>query len=448
MQALASKKSLVLYIVCTFLFFLILNILTPLCLDDYQYMYSWSDNSKITSVSQIFSSMYAHGQVMNGRIFCHFWVQFFLLLPKMIFNFLNAGAFTLLMYIGYQFTTWHTNRNALYYVLLTGFVWYYVPAFGQTNLWLDGSLNYLWALVMACFFLGTYWKLFTQYNQEHSKSLKWQIPFYIFSFYAGGFTEMSSLTMMTGAILFLILVRFYHHNSLPRWSIIALLWSILGFLFMLLQPGEQINRVVDNPSLITFVNKFIIAIEQMHSFLYVLLILWCALFAIACCVKIEPDNLCSSAVFFLLCLAANIFTIAGSSYPDRVMYPCTFYLILADCILIFNLIQTKDKVFIIALCAGYSMVFLFQIFLGSYDILRSYDIYTDRDSYIKQELANGNLDIYVEIIRPRTKYSVLYNTRDLGQESGDEFPNKYIAKYYGANSIIGYEEDSLPPNIK
>lgn len=448
MRLLTSKKSLAVCMTCTFIFFLILNILTPLCLDDYQYMYSWSDGSKITSISQIFSSMYAHGQVMNGRIFCHFWVQFFLLLPKMIFNFLNAAVFTLLMYIGFHFVTWHCRCNSLYFLILTGFVWYYVPTFGQTNLWLDGSLNYLWALTMACLFLIVYWKLFTQYNESCKKALKWQIPFYIFSFYAGGFTEMSSLTMMTGAVLFLFLVRCYHRNSIPRWSIISLACSILGFLFMLLQPGEQANRVVDNPSFITFLNKFIVAVEQMHTFLYILLILWCILFAVSCYTKIETDKLCSSGVFFLMCLAANFFTIAGSSYPDRVMYPCTFYLILANCILIFSLIHTKHKIFSIALCAGYSMVFLFQIILGSYDVLRSYDIYHDRDSYIKQEVANGNLDIYVEIIRPRTKYSVLYNTRDLGQESGDEFPNNYIAKYYNANSIIGYEEDSLPPNTK
>jgi len=454
MKFLTSKKALVLCMALTFGFFLLLNILTPLCLDDYQYLYSWNDWTRITSISQIFPSMYTHGQIMNGRILCHFLVQLFLLLPGIIFDILNALAFTCLIYLGFHTATWHSTdmdtnsasgtRNALYYLVLAGFTWYYVPKFGQTNLWLDGSINYLWALVMAMVYIRVYWKLFVNYDSFSAPALWKQILFWLFSWYAGAFTEMSSLTMITGAVLFLILIKAVHKNKIPVWSIISLVFAVAGFLFMFLQPGEQANRVVTSPSLITFVNKFIIAVEQMNKYLYVLLILWCVLFA--CCIyfKTKLEILCTSAAFFLLCLAANVFTIAGSEYPDRVMYPCTFYLILANCSLLFSIARTKHAVFSTALCAGYSMVFLFQIILGTYDVFRSYDIYCDRDAYIKEQLANGNKEVMIELVKPRTKYSVLYETRDLGQESVNEFPNYYIAKYYGLDSIIGYEEDTVP----
>ena len=442
MRILSSKKALTICIAFTYGFLLILNILTQMYRDDYQYLYSWNDGSLITSVSQIFPSMYTHGQIMNGRILCHFWVQFFLMLPGIIFDLLNAAAFVCLVYCGFDICTWKLRRNILFFLILTGFVWTYSPAFGQTCLWLDGSINYLWAFILALSVLRTFWKLFVSYEEAANKPVWKIILFCLLSWYAGGFAEMSSLTMMTGAVLFLLLVKFYHKNRIPVWGFLSLISSIAGFLFMFLQPGEQINRVVDNPSLITFLNKFIVAVEQMDKFLYLLLILWCVLFTVSIYCHIQTEKLCTSTVFFLLCLAANVFTIAGSTYPDRVVFFCTFYLILADCILLFQLAETNYAVFSNAICAGFAIVFLFQLILGSYDVLRSFNIHKDREQLIYEQIEAGVKNIEVENIKPRTKYSVLYGTEFLNETTSDIFPNSFVAKYYGIDSILGYPEDS------
>ncbi|MBQ2328031.1 MAG: hypothetical protein II382_02485, partial [Oscillospiraceae bacterium] len=68
-----------------------LNWMTPLLADDYTYVHSWADWKRITSPLQIPASMYAHGFKMNGRIVAHAFEQLFLIYPKHLFDFCNAG---------------------------------------------------------------------------------------------------------------------------------------------------------------------------------------------------------------------------------------------------------------------------------------------------------------------------------------------------------------------
>ena len=82
-----------------FLLLLFCNHETDLVADDYRYCFSYADGSRITSVEQIFPSMAAHRSSMNGRVIAHFLVQLFLMLPKAVFNPVNALFFTLLVWL-------------------------------------------------------------------------------------------------------------------------------------------------------------------------------------------------------------------------------------------------------------------------------------------------------------------------------------------------------------
>ena len=72
---------------------------TDLIADDYRYCFSYADDSRIVSAAQIFPSMAAHRHIMNGRVVPHFLVQLFLMLPKGIFDFVNAAFFTALVWL-------------------------------------------------------------------------------------------------------------------------------------------------------------------------------------------------------------------------------------------------------------------------------------------------------------------------------------------------------------
>lgn len=82
-----------------FLFMLACNILTPYLADDFTYMFSFQSGERIKDLLDIFPSMLAHAQKMNGRLVTHFLVQLTFLFPANLFDFVNAAMFTFQVYL-------------------------------------------------------------------------------------------------------------------------------------------------------------------------------------------------------------------------------------------------------------------------------------------------------------------------------------------------------------
>ncbi len=82
-----------------FLTVMLLSQFTPMVSDDFAYCFSWSDWTRIHSVSQIFPSMAVHRNVTNGRVFVHGIVQLLLMFPRPVYSVLNALNAVLLLYI-------------------------------------------------------------------------------------------------------------------------------------------------------------------------------------------------------------------------------------------------------------------------------------------------------------------------------------------------------------
>ena len=74
-----------------FLFMLACNILTPYLADDFTYMFSFQSGERIKNLLDIFPSMLAHAQKMNGRLVTHFLVQLTFLFPANLFDFCQCG---------------------------------------------------------------------------------------------------------------------------------------------------------------------------------------------------------------------------------------------------------------------------------------------------------------------------------------------------------------------
>jgi hypothetical protein len=129
----------------TFTGMLALNLLTPLLADDYLYAFSFATGERITSVGDIFPSLAAHAATMNGRLTPHFFVQLFVMLPRWIFAILNSFVYLALL-LGMVRLSARVGERYPWRLLLivSGAVFLLPPAFGQSFLWLAGSVNYLW----------------------------------------------------------------------------------------------------------------------------------------------------------------------------------------------------------------------------------------------------------------------------------------------------------------
>ena len=76
-----------------------LNCFTPYQADDFAYHFRFDNSAPLTGIADIVPSMAAHAEILNGRLAAHSLVQLFELLPKPVFNFVNAGMFTLLIWL-------------------------------------------------------------------------------------------------------------------------------------------------------------------------------------------------------------------------------------------------------------------------------------------------------------------------------------------------------------
>ena len=152
-----DKKLLFLIFAGMFLVMLLLTALTPMLADDYSYSFSYADRSRIDSVRDIFLSLNAHRDSMNGRMVSHFFAHLFLLLPKPVFCVVNALVFTLIIFLIYLTIRSGNDRRDLLLMLIALFlIWLYTPVFGQVFLWLDGACNYSWAFLFIFAFLYPY----------------------------------------------------------------------------------------------------------------------------------------------------------------------------------------------------------------------------------------------------------------------------------------------------
>ena len=72
--------------------------------------------------------------------------------PKLLFNVCNAGMFMALGLVLYKLAVGRRSQKAdwLALALIYAALWEISPVFGQTNLWMCGACNYLWATVGCC----------------------------------------------------------------------------------------------------------------------------------------------------------------------------------------------------------------------------------------------------------------------------------------------------------
>lgn len=128
----------------------LLNVHTPLQMDDYDYSFSWSTGKPLAGVADVLASQAAHYRLWGGRSVVHTLAQLFLYWGKGVFNIANTAAYMLLVLELYTLAK-PKGRRFCWTILLVihAALFTLVPFFGTVFLWLDGACNYLWGTVLA-----------------------------------------------------------------------------------------------------------------------------------------------------------------------------------------------------------------------------------------------------------------------------------------------------------
>ncbi len=431
-----------------FLFMLICNILTPMMGDDFTYTYSFAGKrERIESIKDIFISLKAHAQYMNGRLVAHFFAHLFLMMPPIVFDAVNSLVFTAQVFIICNIANVRKRRNSLMPLGVFLFIWLCQTSFGQVNLWLDGSCNYMWATFFGMLFLMPYAK----YLLHGKKMNLLYLPLHlVISFMAGAWLENVSVGFIFSAMLFSIAPKLLLKRKFRYEHFLGIMFSFAGFVFMMSAPGEALNKA-SGFSFKEIILTFSIALGMLAS-LILPLALGFHLFRRLMRKKEALPTLAAAIIFTLGALASNFIMVFASYYPLRCSVGMVVMLIAAVALLYgetgelhlgkFRVLATR--LFCIT-CAAF-------LLCGVADLTYTFVSFEKNEAYILECKENGHEgEIEVPIFKAYTKYSVrrgikyLKNRAEIAEEKSinpnqkRHWPNYDMSIYYGVDSLIGVD---------
>ncbi len=423
-----------------FLFFLLLNFLTPLVSDDYRYAFSFLTGERITSVWQIFPSLYNHYFTMHGRTAVHFFAQLMLLLGKPVFNVLNAAMATLLVLGLHRMAEGRGRRNPVLLLTLCALSFLFTPAFGQTMLWLDGACNYLWGVTITVWVLVPFRDALLDGQTERTplRSPLLLGVFLLGSLFMGAASENTS----PAALLFMLCVTailWKKTGKPPVWASVSCALAAVGFLVLVLSPANAIRSAHYAAEGVSGAGQLLLNFQTAaQTFLANGMPLACAflmLFSAALWQKAEKKRLLLSALLFLAGLAANFAMTLSNGYPLRAMMGCAAFHMAAIGVLLPDVLKGAFR----PLALGAAACAVFAACVTALSVLPgNYNRYAEakaREAYVISEAARGNLNVTTYTLEGKSPYDVFTGMTDITYDE-TYWPNVYYARFYGVDSVV------------
>lgn len=429
-----KNKKAVITIAIMFFIAVIYNALSPYTTDDYAYMFSFADGTRITNPLHIFESLGRHYLIVHGRILPHFFVQLLMIFPKWIFNIMNAVVFAWLIYLALQITG-KKSFSVLMYIAVPIAFWVYIPAYGQIFLWMTGSMNYCWAYLFSLIYMKFYIGLYQ--NPSKIMGTKAITGLSAYSLFFGAYSELISFPVVFICFIIVCLVMYEERNIKKYWKYcIPMFTGALGYLTMLLSPAESTRQA--ELSLGFIFKNFIDVFEVYFQCGRPLLIAWAILMVIVICFKIDKKAVVISGCFFGINLI-SMAMLSVASYVVSRHYAIPIFYVLVAIIVLLQALREKGQIECVSycICAYVIVISLWSLWEGTYDI---YDVNrrnAEREAYIYEQVESGVEELTVPIIRPLTKYSCKYDLMDLRTDDAEPWPNSEIAEYYGLEKIYG-----------
>ncbi|HNW86869.1 MAG TPA: DUF6056 family protein [Candidatus Limiplasma sp.] len=413
---------------------LLLNLLTPMLADDYRYAFSFATGERLRTVWDIFPSLAAHAQVLNGRLVPHFFVQLFTLLPHAVFSALNSFLYLALLLGAYRLirpteTKWDWQRL----LMVAGAVFLLPPAFGQSFLWMSGSLNYLWCdALMVWLFVPFADNVLRE--REPSPAVRFALlP--VGALLLGNMSEnvSAAAALMMGLCTGWVWLR---RRRLSVWMALATVLTVVGWLLLMLAPANRGNLAktgLDFTALFT----------QFHNVLTIWMqnglwpsVAFMGVFFAAVAKRGDPNRLFVAMALFACSFLCNLAMLASPYYPERAFTGSQLLTVLAIGMALYALPEGLWRRALIHTLAGaLTLVMAFQLCYAIPSAYNRYQLAQARVAEVCAERDAGQTDITTYGINGNTRFDAFYQLNEL-TESATYFPNVAFAKYYRLNSIV------------
>lgn len=417
----------ILAIAIVFGFILILNVLTPMIADDYWYSFTLGKdtNTRVSSFSDILGSQIAHYYWWGGRSIVHCIVQVLLLLPPFVADVLNSSVFIAYIALIYYLIKGRGKHSLGMFLLIFFSVWFLQPSIGDTILWMTGSGNYLWGTVLILLFIIPY-RFYEGKPQDTKRSYVHSVLFFIYGIIAGWTNENTGGAMIVLSILFIYLFKI-HRWDIPKWSVTGVIGAIIGYLFMLLAPGNMVRAGESMPfDIQVFVFRFIMHSSDLVYFCGIIIIIYILLFFLSDYKSINPLKmplLQQISLIFIIAMFASVYAMVLSpAFPPRAWFGSITFLIIGVGTIFYSLQDILPNFSCIrnicTILAGIAFLF------STYDALKDMNIchttMKDREVFIREAKLNNESEIKVKRFRSYTKFT----------HSEDRTATRALSTYY------------------
>lgn len=425
--------------------------------DDFIYHFKFTGDGlgeRINTLGEVFTSQYYHYQIRNGRFLSHGLEQFFTLLGKPIFNYFNTLMVVLLAYFMVGIAKQdHLYEKDIPFISLTFIaIILFNPEFGECFLWYSGSFNYLWTTTIVFGILYYFFLFLNRQKNNYTNSIISLMSFFVLGVILGSTNENTVLGVMTLIILLGGYITLYRKDNLP-WSLVLLLVGILiGFLLMLLSPGNQ-NRLeateVANINYYAYLISFFTRAFKYVTFYYsgAWLILGLFLVFVYNTKSSKSLKLIFPLLFLMTSLTTNLVMIVTKGYyPTRVTVVGYLFLLVAILALAYSLKPEKEifknlstKVNKLTYLVLFPLLVIY--FLYAFDYYKEVNLLNKkREAAIIDAKKNDRAFVTFETYP--SKSGPAFFIRDVSIEK-NYFANKIAAKYYDIDSIIVISNERL-----
>ena len=223
-----------------FLLVLLLSLYTPLITDDLHFKHIWNgfdadigSEVRISSIGNLFTSAGNYYRYSGGRVVCHFFVFAVIYAGKWVFAIINACFFVLAgLLIRRGIGSGLLSENMFLLPLIYMSMFLLLPSWGDSVLWVSGSVNYLWA--------GTVMLWAVSMIDSSRKGAGNYIVTFISVLLASSVNEVFGGML----IIFIVIRLFSSRIKAAGYYIASLLCTLPGMGLVILSPGNYNRQVM------------------------------------------------------------------------------------------------------------------------------------------------------------------------------------------------------------
>ena len=422
----------------SFVYMIFLNCKTPLIADDFVYTFIFGTSIPVLSLADILTSQISYYMTWGGRVVAETLTQLFMFSGKDLFNVANSLCYMVFCLAVYFLAVGRRIRFELL-LLTTILIWFFIPMFGQTVMWLTGSCNYLWCGTIILLALLP----FRFYEEKQTPLLNslWFAVLMIPVFFISGITNENTAGGMILIMLMYCVINIKRKIQIPIFAYTGLIFSIAGFLCMLFAPGNSLR--VANESAVAEVTMMVGSnpiITRFSYFAYNLYALMPLVILVAIAfvlLRNERDRKAwvNFGIFIVAAVAAMVVMLAPPKFPPRAMFGLAAFLIIAVVSAFGQLKLTAERLRKFVVIPGLAVMLFYIMSWGfvGVDAITVNRQYLTRVQLI-QEHQNESL-IQVPEIVPLSSHNGMYGLKDV-QLDPNHWVNRALADYFGVPNIV------------